>query len=164
MKDKIFNVPISSLTACVLIIIFLLFQINILKSYPCEKDMVSSLISNFIHIDFLHLISNLYAIFILSKVEESIGVKKFFTIVCLVLVINTIFETIFYKLFNIQCSIGYSAIIYGIFSWEYVTTNKINPYIISSIFFDLILNRKNIGIINHLIGLISGVYVSLFIK
>lgn len=168
MKDKIINNKCVSFICAIIIIIFLLYFINIFKSYPCGRDMVSNILSNFIHADFFHLISNLYGLYVLTRVEEKIGTTKFFYVIFFILVMNSIFETILYRISNISCSIGFSGIIYGIFSWEMMSGLKeFDWYILSAIVFDIFsilkLKRK-IALINHFIGIISGIILGSFLK
>jgi membrane associated rhomboid family serine protease len=168
MKDKIINNKCLCSICAIIIIVFLLYFINIFKSYPCGKDMISNMLSNFIHADFFHLISNLYGLYVLTRVEEKIGATKFFYVVCFILVMNSIFETILYKLTNLSCSVGFSGIIYGIFSWEMMSGLKnFDWYILSAIVFDifsvLTLKRK-IALLNHFIGIFSGIILGSFFK
>ena len=62
------NIPICSSIATVLIVVFLLALTTILKIDICDKDFLSNLMSNFIHIEPLHLISNLYGLYVLSRI------------------------------------------------------------------------------------------------
>ena len=61
------NNPICSFIATVLIVLFLLTFINLLKFYPCNQDMLSNFVSNFFHVDIMHLLSNLYGLYVLSS-------------------------------------------------------------------------------------------------
>ena len=83
------NKPVSSFIATILIIFFLLLVTSLIKIYPCNKDFISNLYSNFLHEDFLHLLSNLYSLYVLSRIEQKIGSEKFVLIVSLIVVINT---------------------------------------------------------------------------
>lgn len=160
MKDKIINNKCLCTISIIIIIIYLLYFINIFKSYPCGKDMVSNMLSNFIHNEPVHLISNLYGLYVLTRVEEKVGSLNFIYIVLIILIMNSIFETIFHRLFNLSCSIGFSGIIYGIFAWEIVSGFKEFDWtLLSAIIFDIfsvLFLKKKIGLINHFIGIISG--------
>lgn len=170
MYDKIKENPISSFSATILILVFILSLSSILKINPCGTDFVSNLQSNFLHIDTLHLLSNLYGLYILTRVEEKIGSVKFFCLILCIVILNTIIETFLHKIINMPCSIGFSAILYGLFAWEITSGNKdFYPEILFGIWFDifsevfltrnditkLIFNRKP-ALINHFIGVISG--------
>lgn len=155
------NNPICSFITTVLIVLFLLTFINLLKFHPCNENMLSNFISNFFHVDIMHLLSNLYGLYVLSRVERNIGTRKFSLVIVLILVLNTIIETVAHRLLKTPCSIGFSAILYGILAWEVVSGNKEPDYfIILAIIFDAIsslyLNRR-IAVVSHVIGIITGI-------
>ena len=162
------NNPICSFIATVLIVLFLLTFINLLKFYPCNQDMLSNFVSNFFHVDIMHLLSNLYGLYVLSRVERNVGPLKFSIVVFLILLINTILETLMHQIFKTQCSVGFSAILYGILAWEIVSGNKEPDYfIIVAIVFDAIsslyLNKK-IAFFSHVLGIITGVILGILLK
>ena len=160
--------PICSFITTVLIVLFLLTFINLLKFYPCNENMLSTFVSNFFHVDAIHLLSNLYGLYVLSRVERNIGPEKFCLVIVSILILNTILETVAHNLFKTPCSIGFSSILYGILAWEIVSGNK-NPdyYIVLAIIFDAIssvyLNKK-IAVISHLIGIFTGVLLGVILK
>ena len=160
---KLNNYPCIFLISSIIIVIFLLYFFNFFKTFICKKDLISSILSNFIHTDFFHLVSNVFSLFVLTQLEEKIGTKNFFILMFLILFVNSIFETLFYKFFNLPCSIGFSAIIYGIFAWEMTLGIKNFDYllIISIIYQTILTITKNtkIAVINHIIGIISGVII-----
>jgi membrane associated rhomboid family serine protease len=162
------NNPICSFIATLLIVLFLLSFINIIKYHPCNENMLSNFISNFFHVDAMHLLSNLYGLYILSRVEQNIGPQKFSLIIILILVLNTIIETVAHKIFKTPCSVGFSAILYGILAWEIVSGNKEPDYfIVLAIIFDAIssfyLNRR-IAVFSHVVGVITGVLLGIILK
>ena len=162
------NNPICSFITTILIVLFLLTFINLFKFYPCNENMLDNFVSNFFHVDIMHLLSNLYGLYVLSRVERNIGPEKFGLIVILILALNTVIETVAHNLFKTPCSIGFSAILYGILAWEIVSGNKEPDYfIILAIIFDAIsgyyLNRR-IALVSHLVGIITGVILGILLK
>lgn len=162
------NNPFCSFISTILIVLFLLSFINIIKFYPCNENMLSNFISNFFHVDSIHLLSNLYGLYVLSRVEKNIGPEKFASVVLLILIINTILETVVQQIFKTPCSIGFSAILYGILTWEIVSGNKKPDYlIVVAIIFDAVssiyLNKK-IAVASHLIGILTGVILGIILK
>ena len=131
---NIHDVPVSVFISVCIIIIFLLYITSILKSIPCNNDVISIFISNFVHTNFLHLFSNLYAIYALSRVEQAIGGKQFIILVVFLLVLNTLLETLVNRKLNIPCSIGFSGVLYGIMTWELVTQKHLDFFYI---YFDM---------------------------
>lgn len=158
---KVNDVPVSSFLAISIIIIFSLYITTALKTIPCGKDLLSKFNINFIHIDPYHLITNLYALYALSRIEIFLGTKKFFILVLFLLFINTIFETIVHKIIpDIPCSIGFSGILFGMMTWEIVTDKGLDFYVATSIAAIVIIpsiKNQKISLIGHLIGSISGI-------
>jgi len=90
-------------------------------------------------------------------------------LVSLIIIINTIIETVAHKLTNLPCSIGFSAILYGLLSWEIITSKENFDYqLLVAIGIDVFINSFNktrkIAIINHIFGIISGLIVGLLLK
>ena len=161
MEKKNNKIPVCSFLISTLIIIFSLSVSSLLKINVCNKDFLSSLINNFIHLEFYHLITNTYSLYVLSRVEEEIGSKNFLLLIIFSLVCNTILETILYKLNkNIKCSIGFSGILFTILVFEILTKNKIDIQIILSIVVSVILPNiysSKVSFTGHLIGVMSGI-------
>ena len=168
MFSNIKNVPICSFIATVLIIIFFLIITTVVKLYPCGKNFRANLVSNFVHVEPLHLLSNLFGIYVLSRVEKKIGPVNFIIVVSSILLLNTIFETLLHiATDSIRCSIGFSAILYGIFAWEMVSGVRcIDKTILLAIIGDIIASQfnKNIAVLSHFIGIISGAIIGLVFK
>lgn len=167
MYYKLTRIPISSFIATILIIIFLLSFSTLLKIEPCNKDFLSSIVSNFLHMDIIHLIFNLYGLYILSRLEVEVGSTHFGIILVFIVLINTFIEILLHKLINLPCSIGFSGILYGILTYELISENKQVSYDIALIvIYDIIASRfdKRISLISHFIGVVSGILVGLLMK
>ena len=77
------------------------------------------------------------------------------------------FETCLHKLIDMKCSIGFSAILYGLLSWEITSGCKEFDYhIVTVVIFDIITSHFNtrISLISHFMGLISGFILGTIIK
>jgi membrane associated rhomboid family serine protease len=158
--------PICSFISVLIITIFSLYATNAIKTIPCEKDMTSIFISQFIHTDFLHLVSNVYGIYSLSKVENKYGPKKFFGLIIFLLVFNTIVEGVLHKIINTPCSIGFSGILYGVLTFELVC-DKFDYLLLGSIVTNIFIGKvfkSNVSLQGHLIGAISGIVGGLLFK
>lgn len=154
------NNPICSFISVLLVIIFSLYLTTVIKTVPCKKDMTSIFLSNFIHVDFIHLVSNLYGIYSLSRVENILGSKIFFLLIFFILFFNTFFESILHKLIDTPCTIGFSGILYGVLTFEFVYSDKFDYNLLSSIIIMLFINKfidKKSSFIGHLVGAISGI-------
>jgi len=161
------NNPVCSFISALLIIVFSLYVTNAIKNIPCDKNMTDIFISNFIHTDYLHLVSNLYGIYSLSRLEIVLGPKKFILMVCFLLLCNTILETLLHKIIDAPCSIGFSGILYGVLAFEIVYTNKIDYFILTSILSGIVVDKiknKKSSLSGHIIGIISGIFYGLLYK
>jgi len=171
VQNKVQNIlkkrPASAFITTFLIIIFLLAITSILKIDLCNKDFISNLYSNFIHFDILHLLSNIYGLYVLSRIEEQIGYQKFILLITILVIINTVFETILHKVIDMKCSIGFSAILYGMLSWGLFSgCKKLDYYLFTSVIFDIVSSKfnTNISLISHFMGILSGIIASNFLK
>jgi membrane associated rhomboid family serine protease len=158
---KFQNVPVSVFMAVTIIVIFLLYATTIIKTIPCNKDILSTFYSNFIHIDFYHLIGNLIAFYGLSRIEQNLGTKNFILLIVFLLVFNTLAETIIYKLFpSIKCSIGFSGVLFGLITWELIKNKQLDITLIASILFMVFLpsiQNPKASLSGHLVGAIAGI-------
>ena len=122
--------------------------------------MKNIFISNFIHTDYLHLLSNLYGIYSLSRLEYLMGPKKFILLISFLLIFNTIFEAILHKIIDTPCTIGFSGILYGVLTFELAYTNKFDYIVLTSILSGLVVDKirnKKISLTGHLVGATSGI-------
>lgn len=143
-----------------IIIITILYISNIITYIPCGKNVQEIFAGNFVHVDPYHLISNLYALYSLSRVERRIG-KNFKWLVVFLTMFNTLIEYYLRKMFpQIKCSIGFSGILFGLMSWELITENEMDLNLILSLIIIVInpsLEKSNISLIGHTVGALSGI-------
>ena len=167
-KNILKNCPVCSFLFVVLIIIFSMYFTSALKTIPCEKNMVNVLYSNFIHTDFYHLAANLFGLYSLTDVEIRLGSKKFLTLILFLILFTSLLEIILYRLIKTPCSIGFSGILYGVFTFEVISKHKYVDYkilgaIILNIMFSKIMDSKS-SLYGHIIGVISGICGALIYK
>lgn len=161
------NVPISSFLAVSIVIVSLLYITTIIKTIPCEKNMVSIFYSNFIHVEPYHLIANLFALYVLSRVERDIGAKQFSMLILFLLVITSLTEVLIHKIIHLPCSIGFSGILFGVMAYE-ITSKKGFDWLlllsISGIIASSSLQDSRSSLVGHTIGAISGVIAGIIWK
>tara|TARA_Y100000389_G_C17420770_1_gene496576 strand:+ start:774 stop:1343 length:570 start_codon:yes stop_codon:yes gene_type:complete len=159
------DVPVCIIISISIIMIFLLYITSIIKSIPCGKDIKSVFLSNFIHLDFYHLLSNLIALYALASIEQQIGLKRFLCLIIFILCFNTVIETIIHKIFpTIPCSVGLSGLLFGLTSWNYVKNKEISLNLLASISFVTIipsLKSSKVSLIGHAVGSVSGIIAGL---
>ena len=159
---KIYNdIPISIFLALSFVLIFLMFNANVISVVPCNKTIKDVFLSNFVHLDTAHLISNLYALYALSRVEKQMGYKSFIWLFIFILLLNTLLEFVVIKLFNnVNCSIGFSGVLFGLMTWEITRNNEVDIQIILAIIATVLSSssgKNNISLVGHFIGAISGI-------
>jgi len=158
---QIKEVPVSLFLSISLIIIFLLYATTIIKSVPCNKDLLSVFYSNFVHIDLYHLMGNIFALYALARVEIALGAKTFFGLIIFLIIFNSLIEILIYKLIpGLTCGIGFSGILFGIMTWELVTNRKLDYLLVVSIIFIVVLpsfQNKNVSLLGHSVGAFSGI-------
>ena len=124
--------------------------------------------SSFLHIGFLHLLFNMYALYIIGpQVENFFGKAKY----CLIYFGSAICGSLLSICFSSGISAGASGSIFGllgsivVFGYHYrlYLGNVLKSQIIPLIFLNLFLGFINSGIDNacHIGGLISGVFLSM---
>ena len=155
------KIPVSVFITLTIVLIFGLYATTALKQIPCGKDITNVLYGNFVHIDIYHLLSNIFALYALSRVEISIGWKSFLALICFLLFFNTLAETAMYRIFKtLKCSIGFSGVLFGIATWELVNNKGFDWFIGLSVLTMIAgpsINNPKASLIGHSIGAISGI-------
>ena len=152
---------ITNFIIIILFIIFSLYRTLFLTSLPCKKNLLSVFLSNFVHIDFYHLIANLFVLYSLIRIELEIGFKKFFFLITFLTLFNTILELFYFKLYpTSKCSIGFSGVIFGLLTWELVKNKKLDFTLLAYIIMIVIapsVNNPQVSLSGHAIGAFSGI-------
>lgn len=158
--------PFTSFIAVILLVIFCLYFTKIIHKVPINKDFFSILGSNFIHLDFDHLIANLVSLYALSRIEKRMGLQKFSYLILSLLFLNTLFETLLHRYFPINNSVGFSGILFGLTTWELVLQKKVDTALLVSLVLLLLpsLKYENVSFTGHAVGVISGLTIALFYK
>jgi len=155
------QVPVSAFIAISLIIVYLLFTAKVVTALPCGKDIHQVFMSNFVHIDTVHLVSNLFALYAISRVEEQMGFQPFIWLVIFLLAFNTLAEYIARKIWNdMNCSIGFSGVLFGLMTWELITTRNFDLELFLAIVVTVVapsIGNKKVSLSGHAIGAVSGV-------
>lgn len=154
------NVPVSLMLAVTIIVVFSLYFTTAIKTVPCGNDVMSSFMANFVHIDPQHLIVNLYALYALSRVEERIGSKQFFALIIFSLIFNTIVESAIHRWRDTPCTIGFSGVLFGLLTWELVTTRELDLYLLAAVAAMVIVPSmvdRKVSLIGHAVGAVSGI-------
>ena len=157
--------PVSLIIAILLVFINFGVQYNIPN--VCGNGFFNSILRNFYHVNTAHLIINLFSFYVLSRVEILIGSGQYIVLLLMILLISSILDFIITLLFpNINCSIGFSGILFGLLAWEMMKLNNFNFIVLMLLIFNVItptmINPKA-SLIGHSIGAFAGVISSFFI-
>lgn len=166
-EQSLFN-KISAYHVIFLILILVFIWHGVLNhNFSCEDTILNIAYRQFVHVDLMHLLVNLYALYVFSRVETKIGAKNFIILIIALLVTSTIMEYSVSKFMDLGCSIGFSGILFGLLAWELVTGQAVDINLIAVIIFMAIqpsfTNRKA-SLSGHLIGAVSGTLVGLLWK
>lgn len=164
-----FKTQITLMIFLTIIFVFFMYQTGFLKTLPCGKDILSIFARNFIHIDPLHLISNITGLVILYKLESGIGMLKFLTIFTIILCLNSVIEWVLYNYVakDMKCTIGFSGLIFGMALFELINgaSCKIAAFVgILAMITIPSIKQNNVSIIGHLTGVLAGAIVGLGYK
>jgi membrane associated rhomboid family serine protease len=132
--------------------------------FPCTRSPLHLLLSNFVHTDITHITVNLVAFYYLATWETRIGSRRFATLLCLVIAVTTLYNMIFVRIFpDTKCSVGFSAVIMGLFAWDLIVKYGADAYVIIAVLaaslLPVLVNRR-ISWKGHLTGAIAGFTVA----
>ena len=165
---QIKEIPVSVFLAVTIIIVFSLYLTNLLKSVPCEKNLGTIFINNFVHIDLYHLMGNLLGLYSLSRIERSLNTKKFIILITSLLITASTLEVITYRIFpSIPCGIGISGLLFGLITWELIIVQKLDFTLVLSIIFTVVIpsiKSQNVSLLGHISGIISGIIIAIIWK
>ena len=151
------NTPLTSFLFVMMTVIFSMYYTTLLKKIPCEKDLTSVLVSNFIHTKPTHFFYNMYAVYAMSRIETKMGFKKFAMLITFALIVNSIIETLAHKIYESPCSIGFSGVLYSVFTYDFMATNEVDLYMMTALIAKVFVGDKDSSIIGHLTGVVSGI-------
>lgn len=144
-----------------IIVIFSLYATTALKTLPCEKDLLSVFYGNFVHIEFPHLMANLLALYALSRVEVTIGAKKFVTLVIFLLIFISLVQVVIHRIWKtVPCTIGFSGVLFGVAAWELVANQEVDLVLFFTIAAMVVLpslTDKRVSLVGHTVGAVAGV-------
>lgn len=158
---QIKDVPVSVFLAVSIVVVFSLYATTAIKTIPCGKDVMSLFYSNFVHVDIYHLLSNLFALYALSRVEVATGGKKFTALIVFLLFFNTLAEAAIYRIFKgLPCSIGFSGVLFGVAAWELVTNKGFDWMVVLSLILMVVgpsIQNPRASLAGHVVGAVAGV-------
>ena len=120
------------------------------------------------HLEWFHLIGNLLVFYFFSIVEKHFGSGVFFTLIMTIWGVCVVMEWICRIYFRVECSVGFSSILFGLYTWMLVYDRKaldLEMTLLLTIKLGLPhLFSSNASLFGHVLGVISGLVVSLFFQ
>lgn len=150
--------PVTMLLAIFLVLIYLIHSRRPIESLPCRDGVWPTIQRNFIHIELSHLLSNLVGFLFLARWEQQIGSLRFGKAAIFTTVFIVLIETIIKKFFQLNCSIGFSSILFGLFAWHFVHIGADINLVLSLIFILMYpsFHDPKSSIVGHAIGIAGG--------
>ena len=165
---------VSAILGIVNIIIYVLIEfgmkneVNVTKM--CTNNMPHGILREFTHFSMYHLITNMVALYYVSRLEPLIGSIQMAAASGLIILISSIFTIIMrHSIPKVKCSIGFSGVILGLLAYEILAKqfqtsntdgNGLKPSIILLVFLALSSvgpsGAKNVSVSGHLIGIMAG--------
>ena len=143
----------------IFIALFLMLMFRQRTQIPCENNLISNSVRDFIHADSYHLLINLFGLYYISDLETKIGSQNYFILILDMILLSSIIKYFVKLYFNTKCSIGFSGVILGAITYNILLQKGsfgIKP-ILFLILVSIFPSRQNVSISGHLIGIASGV-------
>lgn len=153
--------PVTVLVSAILVVVSLLFIFRQWVSLPCGLDILSAFSRNFIHVDPLHLMINLYGFYRLADLEFSVGSIRYLALILLLTFFQSVLEWLYLTIRPIggSCSIGFSGILFGILTFMFFFDRGIDLTLLLALFVSILSSSatsERISFTGHLFGVISG--------
>ena len=154
----------------IIILILTFYQFNEIDNgntkNMCKKSLFNSFIRQFYHAYITHLLSNLYVFFQLSYLLNNIlSFNSYLILVISLIILLTLTDYILYNNNLIKCSIGFSGVVFGIYTWVLLHNNTLTNNNTKSLIIDLLVLLypsvviPNISFIGHLSGIFAGLFI-----
>ena len=151
--------PVTLISGLIMGLITLMYTFGQLQSLPCDQDLGSAFLRNFIHVDWLHLILNMYTFYRLMPIELIFGSSFYLILLGFLILFQTIIEWIINLYFEINCSIGFSGILFGLFTWMILSLRGQDWKMLSALILSIFASSARdprLSLLGHLMGVVSG--------
>lgn len=158
------EIPVVTITLAVLMfIIYILYKAKAVKNIPCGNDLGSIVVSQFVHVSFVHLAANLFTLWYLANLERNLGWKKFILLVLVIALISSVIDTIIGDHAGKRdCSIGFSGVLFGLVAWSVLTNGGFKWYNLAMVAGLVLTNMgPHISVRGHVIGAVTGLILAL---
>lgn len=159
------SVITTQINIAMMSLITLSYFFGFTDNIPCQSNPISSFIRNFIHVSPTHLLANMYAFNRIQAIETTLGSAGYAQLILILATLQTLIEMLISYYTSLHCSIGFSGVLYGLFSWSIVSKQQTSYQLLGILFFSILtasMQNSQLSLIGHLMGFISGIVVALF--
>ena len=161
LNNYVRRTPVTVIISAILVVVSLLFIFRQWVNLPCGHDVLSAFSRNFIHVDPLHLIINLYGFYRLSDLEFSLGSIRYLVLILVLSFFQTVLEWLYLTIrpLGVSCSIGFSGILFGILTFMFFFDRGIDFTLLSALLLSIVSSAatdRRISFTGHLFGVIAG--------
>lgn len=159
--------PVFTIIALIILAIFL-FDSRDFEKICGDQSLFNGFKRTFIHGNSQHIMSNLFAFYVLSRIEIQFGSAFFFGLILQILVLTVLFEAGLHYITkgNINCSVGWSGVLFGLAVWELVREKQadgVDGALILAIVAMVVspsLENPQASLLGHALGAFSGFIVA----
>ena len=150
--------PVSIVVALVLVAVFVMYRTSNV-SVPCENNLLTNASRDFIHIDPYHLIVNLMGLYYVASLERRVGSYKYASLIAILVALSSIFTYTSEKLFNLNCSIGFSGVLLGLMTYGLLSRREKIDWkpVLYLVAISITPTAPNVSVSGHLIGIVAGI-------
>jgi hypothetical protein len=162
---KIWSQKYTFVIFLMILAIYFAYQTKTLKSIPCENGILNGIYRSFVHISTKHLLANLAGIYLLYRAEVQIGSESFLRVFSSILIMSVVLEVMYGLIFGVQCSIGFSGVLFGFAAWS-ICTERDMDYSLLALFVGLMMitsvGDPKVSLSGHISGFIVGMITALY--
>lgn len=156
--------PVSLLIAIILILVYIFAPKELID---CDdKSAKQHIINSFFHAGLFHLLSNLFTLYQVSKLEEIYGSIPFLILVLAILLLSNFIHSL---IPDAKCTIGFSGVLIGLIIFDRLLNNNwlIDLDLIQYILITVVVpyfRSPNLSILGHLSGALAAIIIAMGIN
>jgi membrane associated rhomboid family serine protease len=156
------SVPVTVAVAILLVTMYILSACGVVR-IDCRHRLGSIMASVFAHGGYAHIIANLLALVLLSRIEYEYGSMTFLLLCVCLTGLTSAVEFALRFIPSVNCSIGFSGVILGLAVFELMKHRKLGLNAILAMCVVVIypsLTNPHVSIVGHAVGAIIGLILA----
>jgi len=109
--------------------------------------------------------ANLFAFYVLSRIEVKYGSIFFLSLIAQILVLTVLLEGLMRRFTKINCAVGWSGVLFGLAVWEIVHGKQVNNELLLAIIAMVVspsLKNPQASLMGHALGAFAGFIIAQF--